>query len=65
MEHLFTIGVNMKGKQIVCKCEVLDKLDPSQNEHGYDCVIKSGGISIKSHRNTLYATRKAALESLK
>lgn len=64
MKTVFSIGINAKGKKVVCKSQIVEFLNPQENDCGYDCVIQDGGILIKTHSKTLFATRNEARASI-
>lgn len=62
---VYSIGIDLKCKKVVSKYKIVEFLNPILNEHGYDCVIESGGgLLIKSYLKTLYASRKEAVNSI-
>ena len=62
---VFSIGIDLKCKKVVSKYKIVEFLNPTENEHGYDCVIQSGGgLLIKSYLKTLYTSRKDAVTSI-
>lgn len=58
-EVLFSKGLNMKCKPCIVKCQVVQILD-ERHEHGWDCVVLTGGIKVLSDSRKLFKTKNEA-----